>query len=264
MIKTTMALGVKLLSTSVVLALAGCSLTRPDTALKVIESQREQQAMVQQYEMERSRDRLPSEQSLELQRIREAQRDGRYFASLAYIDAYLLKQRATPDVLLLKADALRVTGNAAESEALYRQVLRTSSRRAQAHHGLGLLAGSQERFDEAVYELTQAARLMPDNAEVLSDLGYAMLRAGNLDGARLPLGQAAELQPDNPKIVSNLVLLLLVSNERSRAEQLSQRAGLSAEAFQSILALAMRVRAQTPSPAASRGHAGVGHEPLIR
>lgn len=251
--------------TSMILALAGCSLTRPDTALQIIERQQEQQALVQQYEMDRIQQNVPGQEALELQMIQQAQSEGRYFASLAYIDAYLLNARATPEVLLLKADALRVTGQVAESEAVYRDLLRTSQR-AQAYHGLGLLAGQQERFDDAVRELSQAARLMPANADVLSDLGYAMLRAGDIQGARLPLGQAAELAPSNGKIVSNLVLLLLVSDERQRAEQLSQRAGLSNERFLSIAALASRLRGQVSGPGQSMSDwpVNVGHEPLIR
>lgn len=250
---------------TVLLALAGCTANRNDSAWQFMERQQKEQALVRQYELAQSREQAPGQEELLLQMIQEAQREERYFASLAYIDALILHGGSTPQVLLLKADALRVTGQDGQSEALYRDLLKTSLR-AQAHHGLGLLAGGQGQYVRAVEELSAAARLQPARATILSDLGYALLRAGDIGSARLPLGQAAELEPDNGTIVSNLVLFLLLNNEFARAEQVRAEAGLSDPLFRSIASLALKIRAELgASPESlSGGLQRVGHEPLIR
>lgn len=264
------------------ISLLGCATNPADTAWQLMERQQQEQALLRQYESEQNRQDMPSAGELMLAMIHDAQRDGRYFASLAYIDSYILETGPTPDVLLLKADALRVTGDYANGESVYRQLL-TTPVRASARHGLGLLAGQQGDYTQAVRELSEAARLQPANATVLNDLGYAMLRAGDIRGARLPLGQAAELEPDNGTIISNLVLFLLLNGEHARADQVRTQAGLSDALFSSILALARQVRTDTPTsvtrtnpPAATSPTATtvtnvtgsardwIGHEPLLQ
>lgn len=57
--------------------------------------------------------------------IGRMQSQGLYYASLAHIDAYEKQYGASPDTILLRADALRSTDQPAASTVAYRQLLGT-------------------------------------------------------------------------------------------------------------------------------------------
>jgi Flp pilus assembly protein TadD len=91
---------------------------------------------------------------------------------------------------------------------------------ARGYRGLGLIAGAAGDFASAAQQLQEAARLAPTDASTLSDLGYARLREGDVNGARVPLMKAAELDHSNPKIISNVALYLLADGDDMRASAL--------------------------------------------
>lgn len=141
--------------------------------------------------------------------ITQMQKEGLWFASLAHIDALESRWKASEHSRLLRADALRQTGNQEISAALYRQLL-SGPYAARALHGLGLLAAAQGQFDLAVSHLRAAQKKAPTDALLLNDLGYALLQTAAGAEAGLPLKQAAQLQPKNVRIQSNLALYLAV------------------------------------------------------
>jgi Flp pilus assembly protein TadD len=177
--------------------------------------QAEREAKLQQAQ----REPAPDTPGMYLALIDRMQTQGLYYASLAHIDAYDKQYGATPDSILLRADALRATDQPAASAAAYRQLLSTPLA-SRAYRGLGLLAGAAGDFNAATGELEQAAQLAPTDASTLSDLGYARLRAGDIAAARVPLLKAAELDSRNPKIVGNVVLYLSVAGQGKRGEAL--------------------------------------------
>ncbi|MGA3942173.1 hypothetical protein ACI2VA_19555 [Ralstonia nicotianae] len=184
--------------------------------------------------------------------IRRMQEQGMYYASLAHIDAYVQRFGRTPDVLLLRADALRETDQPAAAEADYRAVVEATSAlgagtqgallNANAWRGLGITAGRQGRFAEAVRRLQLAARGNPTDASTESDLGYALMRAGEVEQARVPLMQAAQLDAANPKIAGNLAIWLDVNDRKEAAAALTAHARLSEAARKAIDEDAARVR----------------------
>lgn len=163
-----------------------------------------------------------------LDMIKKMQDTSMYFASLAHIDAYQKTYGSSPDIQLLRANALRETGQAALAEAQYRQLLQTSTSGA-AWHGLGLLAAKQGNFSIAATDFREAVLREPTNATMLSDLGYALLQVGDTSAARVPLMQAAELAPSNRKVISNLALYLMVSGESDKARAVITQAKISDE-----------------------------------
>lgn len=158
----------------------------------------------------------PDTPGMYLALIDRMQRQGLYYASLAHIDAYEKQYGATPDSTVLRADALRETGQPSASAQAYRALLGTALA-ARGYRGLGLLAGAAGDFREASRQLTQAVALAPTDAATLSDLGYALLREGNVAGARVPLMQAAELDAHNARIKSNVALLMLAQGRAKEA-----------------------------------------------
>ncbi|MEX3761309.1 tetratricopeptide repeat protein [Paraburkholderia phenoliruptrix] len=210
--------------------------------------QAERQALLLQ---QANRDPAPDTPGMYLGLIDRMQSQGLYFASLAHIDAYEKQYGATPDSILLRADALRMTGQPEASASAYRQLLPTPLA-ARAHRGLGLIAGAQGDFGLAASELQQAAQLAPTDATVLSDLGYARLRAGDVAGARVPLMKAAELDSANPKIVSNIALFLLANGQPAEAQALMNQQKLALDVRAAIRSDAAKV------VAAGRGGARSG------
>lgn len=214
--------------------------------------QAERQALIQQA----NRDPAPDTPGMYLGLIDRMQSQGLYFASLAHIDAYEKQYGVTPDTILLRADALRMTDQPEASASAYARLLQTPLA-SRGHRGLGLIAGASGDFSRAVDELQQAAQLAPTDASVLSDLGYARMRAGDINGARVPLMKAAELDQNNPKIASNIALYLLVDGETDRAQALMSQQKFSLDLRTAIRNEAAKVvaaaRAQPPGAARSQG-----------
>jgi len=179
------------------------------------------------------KDPAPDTPGMYLGLIERMQSEGLYYASLAHIDAYEQQYGASPQSIALRADALRATHQPAASAAAYRQLL-TTPLAARGHRGLGLLAGAAGNFGEAARELGEASRLEPTDALTLSDLGYALLRNGDVARARVPLLQAFELDSHNPKIAANVALYFTASGDEASAQSLIAQQKLPADARAAI------------------------------
>ena len=93
---------------------------------------------------------------------------------------------------------------------------------ADALRGLGLLAGGRADYAEAARLLELARRQRPADAQLLCDLGYALMRSGKLADARLPLMKAFQLRPDSPQAQVNLAVYLEASGETAQAAALME------------------------------------------
>lgn len=246
--------GLRVLALGAVVLASGCAATSQESAWKVVQQQQEAQMAMRQHEADEARRQAPTQPQLLMSLVREAQSQGRYFASLAYIDAYVQAAGSNPEIDALRAEALRLTGQPTQSEAAYRALLGTPQA-ARAWHGLGLLAGARGDLDRAAADLGRAAALAPTDAQVLNDLGYAHLLAGRPGDARLPLGKAAELAPGNAKVLSNLALLLLVQGDEGGAGRVMNDAGLPDPVRDEVRRLAAELKPlasrKDPEPSAS-------------
>ncbi|CAB3698110.1 tetratricopeptide repeat protein [Paraburkholderia rhynchosiae] len=224
--------------------------------------QAEREAFLQQAR----RDPAPDTPGMYLGLIDRMQSQGLYFASLAHIDAYEKQYGLTPDSILLRAEALRMTDQPEASALAYTQLLQTPLA-SRGYRGLGLIAGAQGDFGRAASELQQAAQLAPTDPLVLSDLGYARLRAGDVAGARVPLMKAAELDSANPKIVSNIALFLLANGQAEQAQAVMNQQKLAPDVRAAIRGDAAKVAAAGRSvghgaPAGMSGPQGLQAAPV--
>jgi Flp pilus assembly protein TadD len=209
-----------------------------------------------------SAERKPDNQATYLTLIRQMQQKDLYFASLAHIDAYVKQYGNDPDVELLRANALRETGQDAAAANLYREVAQSSTPvAAAAWYGLGLIKGHAGDYAVAVADFQEAVRRDPTKVDYLNDLGYASLQLGDDAGARVAIAKAAELAPQNPKVVANLAVYLLTRGENARAEELMVKANLSASARTAARQLAFRIRASRVSGAAASAVSAAAAEP---
>lgn len=203
-------------------------------------------------------DAKPDTPAIYLALIDRMQAEGLYYASLAHIDAYEKQYGATPESALLRADALRMTGQPDASASAYRSLLATSLA-ARGYRGLGLLAGAAGDFSEAGRQLAHAVELAPTDAPTLSDLGYARLREGDIAGARVPLMKAAELDSHNARTLSNIALLLLAQGRAHEARGLMDEQHFAPDVREAIRSDASKVaaaerarRSGLPTPPAKR------------
>lgn len=153
-----------------------------------------------------------------VQLVGQMQQKGLYFASLAHIDALQQRWGADADSNLLKADALRHTGQAEPARLLYSQLL-NSPAKARAAHGLGLLASRAGDLAGAATYFTQAMQAAPTDGAILNDLGYVLMQQGQWPAARVPLMKASELAGDNPRVWSNVALFLTLDGQDAQAQK---------------------------------------------
>ena len=96
---------------------------------------------------------------------------------------------------MLRADALRQVGQLSAAIPIYQGLL-GSAKDGAARYGLGRVAAEQGDFRSAAQQMEQARMSNPVDSRLLTDLGYAYLRARDLNAARIPLMQAAQLHHD--------------------------------------------------------------------
>lgn len=223
------------------LLLAGCASSGLESAYQLIEQQQSQQALIRQHEAQEWKKNAPNQREIALNGISEVQQQGRYFASLAFIDAYVAEFGRNPEIDVMQAEAFRNTGQLEQSQALYQQLL-AGSETALAYRGLGLLAGQQQNYAQAADYLAKAVQQRPTDAMLLSDLGFAQLRSHRLAQARVSLGKAAELEPDNAKVLSNLALYLLLNDQTQQAEELMTKRRMSDQVRHAVHELAYDIQ----------------------
>lgn len=157
--------------------------------------------------------------------ITQMQQAGQWYASLAHTEAFEQQYGPNASVRLLRADALRNTGQFSQALQVYTSLLTDSNTgmAARARRGMGLLHASQGQYAQAIAHLDMARKLNPIDANVLSDLAYAHMLNGQLAPAQLPVLQAAQLAPANARVQLNLALFWLASGNEPEAAQLLQR-----------------------------------------
>ncbi|MBD9662527.1 hypothetical protein IB278_01000 [Variovorax sp. VRV01] len=180
-------------------------------------------------------------QATYLKLVEQMQKEDLWFASLAHIDALERRWGVSPESTRVRAEALRQTGQATAAEASYKRLMGTPLEGA-GYRGLGLLAGARSNYPEAVQFLRQAQHRAPTDALLLSDLGYAQLRAGSIDEARLPLMQALQLRPDSAQAQANLALYLELSNQQEQAAAMMDANRMSPAARLAIKEAAQQLR----------------------
>lgn len=233
------------------LALSGCTTPKDQYAASVDAQQRMAAEAVAETKAGNSID--TKETYLKL--VEQMQRENLWFASLAHIDALEQRWGTSPESTRLRADALRQTGQATQSEAAYRRLMGTALEGAGCR-GLGLLAGARGNYAEAVQFLKQAQRHTPTDALLLSDLGYAHLRAGSIEEARLPLMQALQLRPDSTQAQANLALYLELTNQQEQAAAMMDANRMSTAARSAVREAAQRLRDGAAAPRALVAPAG--------
>ena len=113
-----------------------------------------------------------------------------------------------PEGLLRQALAFHQTGNLAEAERLYLQLMRAAPQDATAPHFLGVVRAQQGRNREALALMDTALKLNPDAPEVLSNYGNVLRAEGRLDEALAAYDRALTIKPDYAAALNRRALVL--------------------------------------------------------
>jgi len=103
-----------------------------------------------------------------------------------------------------------------EAELALRQVLSSDPKNAVLHFALGAMLRQQERWDDAIDELTQSAQLMPDFPENHSGLSYIFYLVDDPSDSIAEARTALSMDPQNAEAYQFLGLALF-SNGQYRA-----------------------------------------------
>ena len=184
-------------------------------------------------EMPLEKDPVVNTQETYLTLVRQMQSKSLWYASIAHLDALDKQWGASSDSRLLRADALRQVGQLNAAVSIYQGLL-GGAKDGAARYGLGRVAAELGDFSRAAQQMEQARVSNPVDPRLLSDLGYAYLRAGDLNAARLPLMQAAQLSPEDAQANVNLGLFMMVSGQNAQAEDFMRQRKMDAQTQQAI------------------------------
>ena len=97
---------------------------------------------------------------------------------------------------LQRAVALHQTGQLAEAEQLYQQVLADAPRNADALHLLGIVAYQKDKYQLAIDLITQAIVTDPNQSPFFNNLGNALHEQDKLEESIQAYQKALQIQPD--------------------------------------------------------------------
>ena len=185
----------------------------------------------------------PDPKRLHLELIEKMLEDRRAHAALAHLDALPPEEAAGPAARLLRAEALRRTGQPDAAWKIYEPLLITEAA-APAWRGLALIKADQGDLETSVAWLRRARDLQPTAARIRNDLGYALLMHGELEAARIELVTALELESSR-RTARNLVLVFLLEDQLDSAQRVAQRHGIDEAGMERLQRRAERLRART-------------------
>jgi Flp pilus assembly protein TadD len=127
-------------------------------------------------------------------------------------------------------------GEGDKARAIYDQILKDGSpeAKAEAHHRLGIIDAKNGKPEPAANHFRQAVAASPENAEILSDIGYFNYVQGNFADAEQKLRKAVELSPKNPAYKNNLALVLGRAGRFQDSYQMFRAAGGEASAANNV------------------------------
>ena len=184
-------------------------------------------------EMPLEKEAVVNTQETYLSLVKQMQAKSLWYASIAHLDALDKQWGASSDSRLMRADALRQVGQFNAAATIYQGLL-GSAKDGAARYGLGRIAAEKGDFRNAAQQMEQARISNPVDSQLLTDLGYAYLRARDLNAARIPLMQAAQLNPEDAQANVNLSLFMMVSGQAPQAEEFMRQRKLDAQTQQAV------------------------------
>lgn len=125
-------------------------------------------------------------------------------------------------------------GDQERARKAYQDLLAENANHPLVHHRLGVLCLRQGAVAEGLSHFERAAALAPEDAEVLTDYGYALYTQGQLQDAESRLRNALAISPNNKRAANNLGLVLGKAGRTQEAYKAFRQVGTEAEALANL------------------------------
>ena len=180
------------------------------------------------------------DRSVRLDLIRQLVDEGQYYSALAHLE----REKFDSDgARFLVAESLRKTGRLDLALENYENVQK-GCLRAFGHLGTGKILAVQGRLDKALPELKIARDLLPTDANIRNDYGFALLASGNFKAARQEFVTAIQLEKHHDIAVRNLILSLILDGDTKMAWTVADHHQIGAQDFQSLMARSAQFQKQ--------------------
>jgi tetratricopeptide (TPR) repeat protein len=140
--------------------------------------------------------------SLQLARISVENQRGA--EALKYLGRLAPEEPSDPAVAILRAQALKLDGQAGPAEQLLQKVSQRAGSEPRVAFSIGMTYVKWERYGEAEAAFTRALDSDPSNFDILYNLGLAARRAGHLERARSVFQIALRQRPEDADCLFNL------------------------------------------------------------
>lgn len=128
------------------------------------------------------------------------------------------------DLMFQNALKLHQSGNFADAEQLYRQILEAVPEQPDVLNLLGMIAQEKNAHNQAVELFYRASKQRPDNPFYHFNQGFSLLQTKKLSEAEFEFSKTLELQPDMKEAVYFLGLTAEQKGETQKAANLYERA----------------------------------------
>lgn len=193
--------------------------------------------------------KLDSAAEVQLGLVRQMLEQDRAYAGLAHLAALEPAVRNSAQAVHLHAELLRHTDSGPEAERRYRELL-GGCRAGYGHHGIGLLKAAHD-LAGATAELREAARLLPTDARIRNDFGYALLLSQDAAAARREFLTAVELGDYKQRAALNLALLTLWEGDAAGAERLRRSLRVTDAGWEHLRRRAQQMKAERTTSSAT-------------
>ncbi|MFK7779202.1 MAG: tetratricopeptide repeat protein [Gimesia sp.] len=125
-------------------------------------------------------------------------------------------------------------GQFASAQQTYRVMLQRNPKNAVALHRMGIVNSKMGKHATATKYLMEAVRIQPENAQYLTDLGYALYLQNDLSAAEIALEESIKRDPSSKRSYNNMSLVLGHQGRIDEAYQVARRVMSADEAHANI------------------------------
>jgi len=125
-------------------------------------------------------------------------------AALQYLDRLPPENRALPSVEILRAQAMKLTGQDKAAASLLGEIERKGGNDPRVAFSLGVTYADWKRYGEAESAFTRALDADPTNYDILYNLGLAAQHAGHTTRALEVYRVALQQRPNDPDCLMNM------------------------------------------------------------
>lgn len=201
-----------------VTALAACSNTPRVSAVPVIQGE----SCYQEPDKDRN---------VRLDLIRQQVSEGQYFSAIAHLER---EPFISAGAKFLLAESLRKSGQLDAALSQY-NALKDGCLTALGYLGAGKVLAVNGKLDQGLEALKVARNLLPTDANIRNDYGFALLASGDYSSARHEFMTAVELQPGHVVAIRNLVLALILDSDTQTAWAVANHHQISLDDFHKLV-----------------------------